>query len=315
VDIAATIDSATGVPIFSLYGKRKAPSAEMLANLDVLIFDMQDIGARFYTYIYSMARAMQAAADNGIRFVVLDRPNPITGIHIEGALLRPEFASFVGMFPLPIRHGMTVAELAQMFRGQKWIENADALRLEVIPMQGWQRNMWYDETGLLWVAPSPSMRTLATATVYPGACLFEGTNLSEGRGTDIPFELIGAPWLKAKDLIDRLNAYNLAGIRFEAQFYTPAAIPPSVLTPKYKNQRCAGIRFIVTDRDSYKPVKTTITFLKLLEELQPSEFEWTDFIHQLYGSAAITNKTMTELWKESEELSEFSRTRAKYLIY
>ncbi|MCH7495160.1 MAG: DUF1343 domain-containing protein, partial [Candidatus Marinimicrobia bacterium] len=221
--IDSRTDPVTGIPIYSLYGSSKRPTEEMIAQIDVLLFDMQDVGARFYSYINTMALAMEEAALNGRDFIVLDRPNPITGSKIEGPLLQPGFESFVGMYPIPIRHGMTVGELALLYKGEGWIEGADSLDLRVIKMEGWNRKLWFDQTDVPWVGPSPSMPALATATVYPGTCLVEGTNVSEGRGSATPFELIGAPWVDGTVLADRLNKLGLEGVVFEAVEFTPVA--------------------------------------------------------------------------------------------
>jgi len=192
IKVADKKDDRFGIPVYSLYGKTAKPTAEMLKDVDVLVFDIQDIGARFYTYIYTMAYAMEAAAENNKPFVVLDRPNPINGLAVQGNILEKDFATFVGLYPIPVRHGMTVGELARMFNDQGWLKNGIRANLTVVPMQGWKRSMWYDRTGLKFIKPSPNMPNIKTATVYPGLCLLEGTNISEGRGTNKPFLQFGA---------------------------------------------------------------------------------------------------------------------------
>jgi uncharacterized protein YbbC (DUF1343 family) len=208
-----SVDPLTGLTVYSLYGSSEndlTPRRELLDPLDALVVDLQDIGARYYTFVYTMAFCMRAAATAGVKVIVLDRPNPIDGVHIEGNILEETYRSFVGEFPLPTRHGMTIGELARYFNGVFRF----GCDLEVVPMQGWRREMWFDDTGLPWVIPSPNMPALSTATVYPGMCLVEGTNLSEGRGTTRPFELFGAPWLEPFNLAERLNALGLPGVRF-----------------------------------------------------------------------------------------------------
>ena len=314
-------DPATGIPVYSLYASSKRPTEEMIAQIDVLLFDIQDVGARFYSYTYTMALAMEAAALNGKDFIVLDRPNPITGSKIEGPLLQPGFESFIGMVPIPIRYGMTVGELALLFKGEGWIEGADSLHLEVLKMQGWKRKLWFDQTDVPWVGPSPSMPTLATATVYPGTCLIEGTNVSEGRGSATPFELIGAPWVDGTVLTDRLNKLGLEGVVFEAVEFTPVAILPSVPYPKHKDKLCGGVKVRVVNRERFEPVKTGVSIIWFLQNLYPEEFEWTGTINRLYGSDKLKTGideglALDELFREeSVEMDAFSKIRSKYLLY
>ena len=236
-------------------------------------------------------------------------------------MLQPGFESFVGMFPIPIRHGMTVGELALLFKGEGWIEGADSIDLEVIKMQGWKREFWIDQTDVPWVGPSPSMPTLSTATVYPGMCLLEGTNASEGRGTATPFELIGAPWVDGKVLADRLNKVGLEGVVFEAVEFTPVAILPSVPYPKHKDKLCGGVKINVVNREQFEPVKTGVSVIWQLENLYPEDFGWTGTIDRLYGSDRLktgieNGLALDELLREgSVELDGFSKIRSKYLLY
>ncbi|MBI4811802.1 MAG: DUF1343 domain-containing protein, partial [Ignavibacteriales bacterium] len=225
-------DIKTGLTVYSLYGGTKKPTLEMLIDADVLIFDMQDVGARFYTYASTMAYCMMSAAENGKKFIVLDRPNPINGIDIEGPVLDLRLISFVGLFPIPVRHSLTIGELASMIVGEGYI-NPSNVDLTVIPMEGWKRTMWYDETGLPWIAPSPNMKTLATATVYPGTCLFEATNISEGRGSQKPFEFIGAPKIDSTLLVSKLNKLKLPGVIFSEIKFTPKADSIVAASPKF----------------------------------------------------------------------------------
>lgn len=308
------VDSATGVPVYSLYGKIRRPTEEMIDELDVLVFDIQDVGARFYTYIYTMALAMEAAALHGKKFVVLDRPNPITGSKVEGPVLQEGFQSFVGLFKLPVRHGMTVAELATLFKGERWIAGADSLDLAVVKMTGWHRNAWFDQTDLPWVSPSPSMKTLATATVYPGTCFLEGTNVSEGRGTDKPFEKIGAPWIDSARLAKALNQLGLPGVTFPALQFTPVAMLPSVPRPKYKSESCGGVFVKVVDRESFKPVQTGVAIVETIAQLYPQQFAWRNSIDRLYGSDRLRKGLVSES-EGQNDVAEFLKIRAQYLLY
>ncbi len=233
------------MPIYSLYSETREPTAEMLRGLDVLVIDLQDIGARIYTYIYTMANCLRACARHGVPVIVCDRPNPINGVDVEGELLAPGFESFVGQFPIPMRHGMTIGELARLFNEHFRIGAA----LEVAKMTGWEREMYADETGLPWVMPSPNMPTLDTAIVYPGTVLFEGTMLSEGRGTTRPFELVGAPWIEAERFARAMNDLGLPGA-----FFRPAVFEPTF--QKHAKQPCGGCQIHVTDRTAFKPVLT-----------------------------------------------------------
>nr|MBA2301566.1 DUF1343 domain-containing protein [Acidobacteriota bacterium] len=241
-------DPKTGVPIYSLYkSEDSGPSAEMLKNVDVLIYDLQEVGGRTWTYVSTMALAMEAAKRKGIPFVVLDRPNPIGGEIVEGALLDPKFKSFVGMYPIPARHGMTVGELATLFNEKYGI----AADLIVARVANWKRSQWMDHTRLPWVNPSPNLRSLAALTSYPGSVYFEGTTLTEGRGTDRPFEQIGAPWLNAEKVARVMNARQLPGVRFE-----PITMSVAATAAKHNGQTIPAIRFTVTDRHAYRPVRT-----------------------------------------------------------
>jgi len=233
------------IPVYSLYGETRKPTREMLEDIDVLIFDIQDVGARFYTFISTMAMAIESCAEYDVSFVVLDRPNPVGGLTMAGNILESEFRSFVGYLPVPIRHGMTAGELARFFVHQFQL----SVRLDVVEMTGWRRDMWFDDTGLQWIMPSPNMPTLDTATMYPGTCLFEGTNISEGRGTTRPFELIGAPWIDASCLADKLNSLSLAGVKFR-----PAGFIPTFA--KYRDQNCGGVQVHVLDREEFEPIRT-----------------------------------------------------------
>lgn len=309
------IDPVYGLPVRSLYGKTRKPTPEMLRDIDVLVFDIQDIGARFYTYISTMSLAMEAAAENGKRFVVLDRPNPINGACVEGNVLDPALASFVGLHPIPVRHGMTVGELAKMFNGQGWLTDRVRADLVVIPMEGWRRRMWYDKTGLRFIKPSPNMPDLQTAVVYPGLCLLEGTNVSEGRGTDKPFRQFGAPWIDAKRLTERLNKLNLPGMRFEPTRFTPTS-------SKHQGKVCNGVRIIVTDRNALESYYAGITIIDTIFRLYPDYFQWrAGHFDRLCGkttvrNAIISGSSLEELRSEWQaEPTSFKKIRDRYLIY
>ncbi|SIT72720.1 Uncharacterized conserved protein YbbC, DUF1343 family [Edaphobacillus lindanitolerans] len=304
------IDEVTGLPVYSLYGKTRKPTPEMLEGVDVLLFDIQDVGTRFYTYIYTMALAMEAANENGIPFVVLDRPNPLGGEKVEGPVLDPEFASFVGQYAIPLRHGMTVGELARLFNTEFGI-GAD---LTVVEMKGWKRKAYFDDTGLPFVMPSPNMPTLETALVYPGAALVEGTNLSEGRGTTKPFELIGAPFVNSTELAAALNDLQLPGVKFRAASFTPTF-------SKHSGKLSHGVQIHVTDRDKYQPVETGLHIVKTVHDLYPEDVTLTAFFDNLIGNGWIREgiengmsvEEMKAQWKN--ELKKFEKVRKQYLIY
>lgn len=322
----AKIDSARDpvrqIPIYSLYGQTRKPTPEMLANVDVLVFDIQDIGARFYTYIYTMALAMEAAAEQDKRFVVLDRPNPIAGKKVEGNVLDPAFATFVGLYPIPVRHGMTAGELARMFNGEGWLANGVTAELSVVPLSGWQRDMWYDETGLRFIPPSPNMPDLETATAYPGLCLLEGTNVSEGRGTTTPFLSFGAPWIDSRQLVSRLNDLDLEGVKFLATSFTPQTMPGKALHPKYEGYECFGTSVQVTDREHFQPYWTGIQVVDTIHRLYPDSLQWRiKHFDRLCGTDKVRNAiennadllALRAAWQDG--LTDFMLIRQKYLIY
>ena len=303
------------LPVYSLYGKTQKPTSDMLRNIDVLVFDIQDIGARFYTYIYTMSLAMEAAAQNGKTFVVLDRPNPINGISVQGNILESSLASFVGLYPIPVRHGMTAGELAKMFNGQGWLAGRVKADLIVVPMEGWRRRMWYDRTGLRFIRTSPNMPDLETAAIYPGLCLLEGTNVSEARGTTMPFRQFGAPWIDSKLLAERLNTLNLPEMRFESVRFTPAS-------SKYKGRECYGVRIIVADRDRLEPYSSGVRIVNEICRIYPDQLKWrAAHFDRLCGTSKIRNvitsrsslDVLQNKWRK--ELESFMKIRAGYLIY
>ena len=305
-------DAMTGVPIFSLYqSEDRGPTPGMLKDVDVLVYDLQEVGGRTWTYVSTMALSMQMAASKKLPFVVLDRPNPIGGEIVEGALLDPKFRSFVGMYPIPARHGMTVGELATLFNQHYGIGAA----LTVVRAANWRRSQWQDETGLPWVNPSPNLRSLAALQNYPGSVYFEGTNLTEGRGTDRPFEQIGAPWLNAAQVAATMNARALPGIRFEAITMTVAST-----AAKFPGQTIPAIRFVVTDRQAYRPVRTMLLLIDEIRRQHPGDFAWGTSIDRLTGSdkvrLAIDAGRLPALLDEwDREAAEFAASRKPYLLY
>jgi uncharacterized protein YbbC (DUF1343 family) len=314
------LDKETGIPVFSLYGKTRKPTSQMLDDIDIFIIDLQDIGARYYTFIWTMALCMEACEKKGIPVIVLDRVNPIGGHLTEGPLIKSEFTSFVGLHPLPVRHGMTIGEIALYFR-DKFYQRLD---LTVIPLKGWRRFFWFDNTGLPWVMPSPNMPTLETAEVYPGMCLFEGTTISEGRGTTRPFEIFGAPFIEPEKLVRRLKDFKLKGVFFRPLYFTPTF-------NKFSGELCGGAQIHITDREKFKPFKTAVAIIFAIKELYPHvdlwrkppyeyEFEKLPF-DILSGSEKLRKdiekgiklKEMEQWWEEENE--SFEKTRKQYLIY
>ncbi|WP_298868513.1 exo-beta-N-acetylmuramidase NamZ domain-containing protein [uncultured Gimesia sp.] len=307
--IGDSTDDKTGLKIFSLYGKTRTPTPESLQGLDALVFDIQDIGTRFYTYISTMGNAMQAAKKQGLKFIVLDRPNPINGVDFAGPLLDEGAQSFVGYHRIPVRHGMTVGELARMFNSEMNI----GVDLQVIPLQNWKREMYYDATGQTWVNPSPNMRNLNEALLYPGIGLLETTNLSVGRGTDTPFEWIGAPWLDGMKLARQLNQSGLPGVRFVPVRFTPKS-------SKFTGELCGGVNFIITDRRQFQSVRTGLELAHQLRNLFPNEWETKNLNRLLANQRAfdsiVAGKPVSQIQAlYQDDLVDFAIRRAKYLMY
>ena len=320
IEVGDSADPGSGFPVTSLYGDTRIPTPKMLEEIDSLIFDIQDVGARYYTFIWTMAHAMEACARDGKKMIVLDRPNPIGGLQVEGNLIEKSHVSFVGLYPIPNRHGMTVGELAQLFN----VEYGIGCDLTIVPMKGWTRSQWFDQTGLPWVMPSPNMPTVDTALVYSGACLFEGTNLSEGRGTTRPFELMGAPWFDPHRLVAELEKEDLPGVRMRPVTFQPAF-------QKFAGQLCAGLQQHVVDRESYRPVRTGLAILKAARKLWPREFRWRPppyeyemkrpAIDVLAGNSRVREQIdadapLAEIeggWQD--ELTRFRELRSRYLLY
>jgi uncharacterized protein YbbC (DUF1343 family) len=312
VRIENETDPKTGIPIHSLYlSEDRGPTPAMLQDVDVLVYDLQEVGGRTWTYVSTMGLSMQAAAKKGIPFVVLDRPNPIGGEIVEGALLDPKFKTFVGMYPIPARHGMTVGELATFINQTQGI----GVDLIVAKTANWKRSQWMDDAGLPWVNPSPNLRSLAALTSYPGSVYFEGTNLTEGRGTDRPFEQIGASWLNAPEVARVMNEKRFPGIRFEA--ITMNVLPTAA---KFKGQTIPAIRFAVTDRQAYRPVRTMLLLIDEIRRQHPKEFAWSGTIDRLTGSdkvrLAIEGGRLPALLEEwDREAAAWLESRKPFLLY
>ncbi len=308
-EVADDRDATTGLPIFSLYGKTRKPTGASLEGVDVLVYDIQDIGARFYTYISTLGLLLEAAKEKGIPLYVLDRPNPIGGLDVAGPVRDPEFASFIAFHELPVRHGMTVGELARLFNAERKI-GAD---LRVVACEGWRRGDLYDRTGLLWVNPSPNMRSLTEALLYPGVGLLEASNLATGRGTDTPFERVGAPWIEPRKLAEKLNALDLPGVRFLPVKFTPKE-------RQYAGKECGGVFIMITERERFEPVSLGIGFACVLHSLYPKDWEPAGFLKMLADQAAyqaiLDGRGVREVeagWQA--ELREFLEVRGRYLIY
>jgi uncharacterized protein YbbC (DUF1343 family) len=320
VEVGEAVDPATGLKVHSLYGATRAPTSEMLEGIDALVFDVQDVGSRYYTFIYTMLHALEACARHGRRLVVLDRPNPLGGARLEGNLLDSRFASFVGLHSLPVRHGMTVGELALLFREERSLRAA----LTVVPMKGWKRQMVFEETGLPWVLPSPNMPTVDTAHVYPGGCLIEGTNLSEGRGTTRPFELVGAPWLDPIRLAQAMEREAVPGAAFRPTHFTPAF-------QKHAGQLCGGLQVHVQDRGRFPAYLTYLLLIAHARRQDPRRFAWrqppyeyetvklpidilcgTDSVRRTI-EAGRSPRRLLPRW--AKELAAFRGRRRRYLLY
>ena len=316
------VDEVTGIPVYSLFGKTIKPTARMLKDIDVLLFDIQDVGTRFYTYTTTLALTMEAAAERGKTYIVLDRPNPIGGNHAEGPMLEPAHRSFVGWLPMPVVHGLTVGEIASMINGERWLKGSRRARLQIVRMTGWKRSMFYDETNLAWINPSPSIRSLKTALVYPGTCFIEGTNVSEGRGTDHPFEYIGAPWIDGRTLSSYLNSRHLPGVRFRSIHFTPRSTRTLTTDSKFEGECCHGIQVEIRDRKQFEPVRTGIVLLSALHHLYPEQFVMrARRLDELIGTSSPRRAilkggdadSIVEGWRD--DLQNFELLRRKYLHY
>jgi len=323
--VAGGVDPKTGVPVLSLYGATRKPTPAMLRGLDVLVFDIQDIGVRYYTYISTMGLAMQAAAEAEIPFIVLDRPNPLGGEYIGGFMMEKPMISFVGQFQIPQAHGLTVGELARLIRGERLVAGVDMLKLDVIRMEGWRRDMRWPETGRRWVKTSPNIPSFETALVYAGVGLIEGFTGNEGRGTDTPFLRLGAPWVNAKRMADKLTARGLPGVAFAPTAYSPRSLEGIANQPKYLGETVRGVQITVTDHKAYRPVETgTHVLAALAEEGRAAKVPFLEnggMMDRLAGTKRFraffekgaSADEIIAAWKGEAE--EFRRTRSKYLLY
>ena len=320
IETPHSVDARTGLPVYSLYSETREPTQEMLQNVDAIVFDLQDVGCRIYTFIYTMANCMRAAKKFGKKMIVCDRPNPINGVQVEGNVTEDEFKSFVGQFEIPTRHGMTIAELALMFNEHFGI----GCDLEVIMMDGWRREMWFDETGLPWVMPSPNIPTVDSCVVFPATVHIEGTEISEGRGTTKPFEINGAPYIDPYLWAGELEKYGFKGVRMRPTYFRPTF-------QKWAGQTCGGIQIHVTDRDAFTPVIFGIAMIKTAHDLYPEHFEWkrdayeyvfdknpfdvvcgTDKIRNAI-EAGVSLNDIKSAWADG--LKDFAEARTPYLLY
>ena len=320
IETEHSIDRKTRLPVHSLYSETREPTAAMLQDIDALVFDMQDVGCRIYTFVYTLANCMRAAKRYGKRVIVCDRPNPINGVDMAGNILEPEYASFVGQFPLPTRHGMTVGELAQMFKEHFKI----ACDLEIVTMTGWRREFWHDETDAPWVMPSPNMPALDSATVFPGTVHFEGTQVSEGRGTTKPFELIGAPYIDPDAYAEQLNALRLPGVFFRSCVFQPTF-------QKHAGVSCGGVQIHVTDRDVFEPWLAGIAMAKFAHDMYSNDFRWKlppyEYVYDKNPFDVISGTArIREAFEKGDELeaiadetkaplAKFKELREAYLLY
>jgi len=311
-DINSSKDATTGVPVYSVYGATDAarrPSLDVVKNLDAVVIDLQDAGVRFYTYETTLGYFLEAAHKAGIEVIVLDRPNPITGSFVQGPVSDAGRENFTNYWTVPVRHGMTMGELAKMFNAER---NINA-RLTVVPMEGWQRGDWFDSTGLAWVNPSPNLRSVTEAALYPGVALIEGTNVSVGRGTDTPFELVGAPWINSRELAAYLNARGIAGVRFVPVTFTPTA-------SNYAGQKCEGVNVVLTERNALDAPELGIELAAALQKLYPTDYEMELMAELLVNQAAYLGllagrdpRRIAQDWQEG--LEKFEAVRKKYLTY
>jgi len=320
IETAHGHDEIRRVPIYSLYSETREPTASMLKDLDVLVIDLQDVGVRIYTYVYTMANCLKAARQQGLKVIVCDRPNPIGGTQVEGPVLVKGWESFVGMYPIPMRHGMTVAEIARLFNEHFGI-GAD---LEIIPLQGWRRDMYFDDTDLTWIMSSPNIPTFDTTVVYPGAVLFEGTNVSEGRGTTRPFELVGAPWIVAERFAEAMNQRALPGV-----YFRPVVFEPTF--HKHAGKACAGVQIHPLDRQTFRPVESAVALIEAFRNGGPDLFKWKDPTYEyeleknpfdvLAGSSGlreqlesgVSARDIARSWEAP--VAEFMKVRERFLLY
>lgn len=320
--VESTFDEKTKIPVHSLYGKNYKPTKDMLQNVEVLIFDIQDVGARFYTYISTLFYSLQSAAENNIPIIVLDRPNPIGGIYVDGPIRKDELNSFVGIAPIPIVYAMTIGELANYFVGENLLGENLKPDLTIIELKNWKRNYYFDDCKLQWINPSPNIKNLETAFIYPGTCLIEGTNISEGRGTENPFLTIGAPFVNSFELIKEMNKLNIDGLELLPVKFSPTEIKGIAANPKYNNQLCNGIFIKIKDRQKLQSVKFGVKLIYALHKLYPDEFKFYDSSFDKLSGDKRIREMIIEGYKPDEiinswkkEIKKFEEIRSKYLLY
>lgn len=316
-------DDENNIEIISLYGKSRKPTSTNMVDLDAIIFDMQDVGSRYYTFVSTLTYVMSSAAENNVPVYILDRPNPINGITVDGPLMEEKYSSIVGLHPIPVRHGMTIGEVGLMINAELWLENNQKCQLEIVPMSYWDRSDYIIDTGLPWIPPSPNIPDDSTALIYNGFCLLEGTNISEGRGTESPFKIFGAPWINGDELAEKLMEMELPGIIFKGIQFTPVSIPGKSKWPKYQNENCSGCILEITNYQYFDPLKTCISVLSVISQLYPDDFEFLDsgFINNLYGSSALQDSIQNNIdishiisqW--TIDNNRFMSMRQKYLLY
>ncbi|MBR9975620.1 MAG: DUF1343 domain-containing protein [Bacteroidetes bacterium] len=313
--VAIGSDTVAGVPLHSLYGATRRPTPDMLAGLDVLVMDLQDIGVRYYTYLSTMAMCLEAAAEAGLPVLLCDRPNPLGGLIIEGPIRNDSLRSFVGYLPLPVRHGLTAGEAMRMAVGEGWLADSAAPRLTVLPCAGWKRNMYHDDTGLPWINPSPNMRSPDAALAYVGTCLLEGTNLNEGRGTEEPFLRFGAPFIDGDTLASMLNALELRGVRFHALRYRPIPMPGAP-NPRFSGRVCGGVRLEITNRHCYESFRTGLEIIAVLRRQHDAFLSFRSYLDLLSGIRGTKDRSVFDLLDRADaDRRDFLPLRAPYLLY
>lgn len=319
------IDDATGVPVYSLYGENRRPTSDMMEDLDALVFDIQDVGARFYTFISTMGLSMQSAAEAGVPFIVLDRPNPLGGVRMAGYVRPDSLVSFVSQYPIPVQHGLTVGELARMIQGEGWIPGLEDLDLRVVQMEGWERTMLWPETGLEWIAPSPNLPSFEAALIYPGTCFFEATTASEGRGTPEPFLTVGAPWLNADALAADLRQWGTPGLKIEPGRVTPVSIPGVSTNPKWKDTELGSLHFSITSADSVDAVATGLDLVGRMYRMAPDSEKDSFFRERWMALLSGSSETLDRVkggmdreawaWSWEDDIAAFGALREPYLLY
>lgn len=305
------------IKVHSLYGQTKKPTPQMMQGLDVIVFDIQDVGARFYTYISSLKYVLEACAENNVEIIVCDRPNPLGGLYVDGPILEDEYKSFVGIDNLPVVHGMTIGEIAAFFNDRI----PRRANLTIVKMEGWQRSKYWDELNLTWRSPSPNIINFTSVLLYPAVCYFEGTNISEGRGTYTPFNIIGAPFINARELRNVIEKELNGVIEARAIEFVPVSIEDMAMNPKYKGDICSGVQLVIKDRKRYKPVETGVKLISIMHKLYPDKFEMTEYFDLLWGTNSVKSQILAGKEPEQiinswqEKLNRFKELRNNYLLY